>query len=101
MIRFYILDEFGEPQQVTDVQRWAAWFDTADRQLAFDRIGDISISTEFLGVDFRVAGNVPPLIFETTISQDDLPMHAIRRATRVAAIEAHSRAVIAARGVAA
>ena len=49
-----------------NLMTWARWFETADRKVANDRIGDIRVSTVFLGVDHNFDGG-PPLLFETMI----------------------------------
>ena len=51
---------------VEDVLEWARWFETANRRVAKDNIGEASISTVFLGIDHNFFGG-KPLLFETMI----------------------------------
>ena len=55
-----------EPVPEPDVLRWAAWYKTADRRVAFDVVGDAEVSTVFLSVDHQW-GNGPPVLFETMV----------------------------------
>ncbi len=52
MGRFYILDADHVPVAV-DISIWGAWFEKSDdaRVVAQDNIGDIFVSTVFLGID--------------------------------------------------
>ena len=54
-----------EPVQVSS-EEWGEWFEKADRHVGTDTVGDVSISTVFLGVDHQF-GDGPPLLFETMI----------------------------------
>lgn len=60
----YILKE-KKPVQV-DVVTWARWDRTADRTVKKDKIGSVTISTVFLGVDHNSFGGTPHL-FETMV----------------------------------
>ena len=62
----YILDGH-EPVPCKDPEVWAEWFETADRHVGFDRIGDITISTVFIGIDYGHVSGGPPPMFETLI----------------------------------
>lgn len=46
---------------------YAAWYETHDRTIDRTRIGDVSVSTVFRGIDHG-DGYGPPLIFETRVS---------------------------------
>jgi hypothetical protein len=51
---------------------WAIWFGETDRHIAHDTfghegIGVITVSTVFLGLDHRFAGDGPPILFETLV----------------------------------
>jgi hypothetical protein len=66
MIKFFILE--GPERRVVqarDAMEWARWFDQNDRSVAQTRIGEIKISTVFLGVDHRFFSKGPPVVFET------------------------------------
>lgn len=51
------------------MEEWAMWLETADRQVALDRVGGIVVSTVCLGLDHNhsLDPNALPLIFETMI----------------------------------
>lgn len=48
-------------------QEWMLWFGSADRQVAFDKVGPLEVSTVFLGLDHRHVGPGDPLLFETMV----------------------------------
>lgn len=56
-----------EPVQVDDVLTWAEWFEKAERHVAEDHVGDVKISTVFLGIDHSFGQHGPPILFETMI----------------------------------
>lgn len=60
----YILDG-KTPVPCEDLLAWGAWFQTADRQVARDYVGDKRVSTIFLGLDHGLGGK--PMLFETMI----------------------------------
>ena len=61
----YILD--GHEAVKADLMTWAKWFETTkDRHVARETIGDVDISTVFLGLDHSFDQG-PPLLFETMI----------------------------------
>lgn len=62
----YILVD-GEPKQEPDLHKWAMWFETADRQIAFTLGADYQVSTVFLGVDHNFSNTGPPVLFETMV----------------------------------
>ena len=61
----YIL-EGKEAVCCKDTLEWAKWYQTADRIVAEETIGDSSVSTIFLGLDYSF-GDGPPLLFETQV----------------------------------
>lgn len=61
----YILD--GQtPRPEFDLFTWGKWMQTADRKVRQEEVGDIWISTVFLGLDHQY-GQGPPLLFETWV----------------------------------
>jgi hypothetical protein len=68
-MRNYIL-EYGEIKPCDDIIEWARWMDKHDRNIARDIIktdvGQIMVSTVFLGMDHSFAEG-PPILFETMI----------------------------------
>lgn len=66
--------EHGEPKEV-GLMEWADWFQTANRVVSQDTVGEIMVSTVFLGLDHQW-GDGPPLLFETMffgVGSDSLP----------------------------
>lgn len=49
-----------------DLMEWARWFETAERHVAIKVIGDVRVSTVFLGLDHSFGG-ATPILFETII----------------------------------
>lgn len=64
----YILD--GKTPKPCTLMEWARWFETADRHVARDVVGDRSVSTVFLGIDHNF-GAGEPLLFETMVFDPD------------------------------
>jgi hypothetical protein len=60
----YILE--GHNTKAVDLITWAMWFEKAERHVADDKVGDVRISTVFLGLDHSFGGG-RPLIFETLV----------------------------------
>jgi hypothetical protein len=50
-----------------DDEAWEQWMKTADRYVAQDTIGQITISTAFIGIDHRIPGDPAPVLFETKV----------------------------------
>lgn len=50
-----------------DLVTWATWFEQADRKVARTMVGDVRISTVFLGLDHSFFEHGPPTLFETMI----------------------------------
>lgn len=87
----YILNNEGEPVATMDVLEWAKWFETADRKIAKDQIGDCRVSTVFLGMDHSF-GDGPPLLFETMVfgpPKHPLDEECERYTTRAEALAGH------------
>lgn len=56
----YILDDGGRPVPCEDPIAWARWFTAADRTIARDDVGPVSVSTVFLGVNATLSD--PPAL---------------------------------------
>jgi hypothetical protein len=69
MLRHYILGPDGEPILEPDFMKWALWFSNADaaRRVAYEVLGEVTVSTVFLGLDQRFTTKGPPLVWETLI----------------------------------
>ncbi len=65
MMNKYILVN-KTPREEPDFITWALWFENANRTVKEDTIGNVRVSTVFLGIDYRF-GSGPPLLFETMV----------------------------------
>ena len=63
-LRYAILD--GHEIVVVDLMTWAKWFEDKDKTVERTSIGDVKVSTVFLGVDHSWGGG-KSLWFETMI----------------------------------
>jgi len=90
----YILKN-GEPVQCDSLLTWARWFETADdeRRVRSDEIGDVRVSTVFLGLDHNYEEDRPPLLYETMIFGGEHDDYQERYSTRIEAEAGHIRAV--------
>jgi len=54
--------------EVADILEWAMWYENsgAERQVAVTHIGDVLVSTVFLGLDHNFCGGAP-ILFETMV----------------------------------
>lgn len=58
--------EGHEPVLCKNLLEWAEWYETADRQVALDTIGQSIISTIFLSLA-QIPERNPPFLFETRV----------------------------------
>ncbi len=96
MINYWILDKDHNPIPAVDVMEWGRFFEKSDRVVARDQVGDITISTVFLGIDHRMDrpqdhGN-PPILFETMIFGGEHDQYMDRCATWIEAEAMHAKA---------
>lgn len=95
MFGTYIL-EGKEPKLVEDVLEWGRWFETADRKVAGTKIGEVEVSTVFLGLDNSFGGGIP-ILFETMMFGGEYNGYQERYATWEEAEKGHKEAVILAK----
>ena len=88
----YILDKDGTPKEETDLLVWAKWFDTADRIVKKTMVGNVRVSTVFLGLDHNFSGGTP-ILWETMVFGGSMDEHMDRYATRQAALDGHAEVV--------
>lgn len=62
--RYILMGSLAIPEP--DLLKWGAWFETANRHVAQDRVGGIVVSTVFLGLDHSFGCGLPTL-FETLV----------------------------------
>jgi hypothetical protein len=88
----YILDNHKAVK--CDLMTWARWFEEGcdNRRVAQDQIGDVKISTVFLGINHQW-GEGPPLLFETMIFGGEHDEFQERCTTWEQAEEMHARAL--------
>ena len=87
----YILNEDGEPIEETSTDKWAEWMCKTDRSVAKDEVGESTVSTVFLGIDYAY-GLGSPTVWETMIFGGGLDGEYERcSGSRVRAEEMHMR----------
>lgn len=65
--QYYILDSHHRPVPV-DRELWSRWFSVnAARVVKQEDVGDVSVSTVFLGLDHNWNPSGPPILFETEV----------------------------------
>lgn len=80
------------PVPVENILEWSQWFETADRHVAEDEIGNARVSTVFLGLDHQWGGG-PPLLFETMVFDGPLDGEQVRYGTWEQAEAGHRKMV--------
>ena len=65
MSQYFILDGH-KPVPCSDPIEWANWFKNSHRHVASMSVGDVFVSTVFLGIDHSF-GEGEPMLFETMI----------------------------------
>jgi hypothetical protein len=94
----YILKD-GKPVLEPDLLKWAKWFEGGDdkRRVAWTEIGDVKVSTVFLGIDHSFGGGVP-VLYETMIFGGEHDEYQDRYHTLEEAMIGHEKAVSLAKG---
>ena len=87
----YILNEAGEPVSA-EVETWSPWMATHEQEwkLAVDIVGDVKVSTVFLGSDHNWGGG-PPILWETCIFTPDRSDVVERYMSREQALSGHAQ----------
>lgn len=94
----YILGNDGKtPVPCPDLATWARWFETADRHVAQTTVGNVRVSTVFLGIDHNWSPRGPPLLFEGMIFGGTHDEEQRRYSTRDEAERGHAELVAMAR----
>jgi len=89
--KHYILGKNHELIE-TDLMTWAKNLETGDRIVKQENIGDVRVSTVFLGIDHNF-GEGEPLLFETMIFGGEHDQYQDRCFTWEQAEEMHKKAV--------
>ncbi len=94
MNMYYILDEGGNPVSAT-VEQWGYWLEDAGilRMVDFTQIGEIEISTVFVGLNPHPTSDQKPKLYETAISGGLLDGHSWKYSTKQDAIDGHRQAL--------
>jgi len=85
---YYILN--GHELVPADLYQWATWYDSADHQVRYDEVGDVRVSTIFLGIR--------GVIFETMVFGGPYDMRVAHSDTWDEAEKAHELALELVRG---
>lgn len=96
MTRWYVLNG-REPTPVGSLDEWAQRFQADDKHVANTEVGDVRVSTVFLGIDHSF-GVGPPLLFETMIFGGAHSEDQWRYSTWDEAVSGHEAAVAKVRG---
>ena len=54
----YVLEK-RNPKPEPDVVKWGEWYETADRQVCLDKVGETTVSTVFLGMNHAYFAGPP------------------------------------------
>lgn len=93
MIHYYILDERGEPVIELDLLTWAKWYETAERHVALDDLGELGrVSTVFLGFDHGWHDD-RPVLWESMVFGGPLDQEQVRYRSRAEALVGHAALV--------
>ena len=84
-----------KPIQEKDLMKWARWFETANRHVGDDMVGEVHVSTVFLGLDhsFNFNKKHVPILFETMIFGGKHDEYQERYATWEEAEKGHKKAM--------
>lgn len=88
---FYILED-QEVVPANDIFTWMRWWENNDRRLAYEEIGQASVSTVFLGINHSLADGTPQF-FETALFLGGHIHQVVRSATYQKAMEEHRHMV--------
>lgn len=95
----YILDQNGNPKRELDLLKWAMWMEYSHRSegkdnriVKQDHIGNVEVSTVFLGLDHSF-GSGPPVLWETMIFCGEHDGWQRRYCKRNQALIGHAKAV--------
>ena len=88
----YTVDANGTATACLDLLTWARWFETANRHVGRDTIGDADVSTVFLGTDHAWNGG-PPVLWETMVFGGALDGECVRYTSHADAVAGHAAMV--------
>ena len=88
----YIIDDDGNIVPEPDIMKWGLWMHNADRHVAKDTVGDVKVSTVFIGMDHSF-GHGLKILYETMILGGPHDCYQERYTSHEAAQAGHERAV--------
>jgi hypothetical protein len=99
MTLYWMLKD-GIPVPVEDVREWERWWEVskADCIVAKTTIGEVEVSTVFLGRDHSFMAGSPPILFETMVFGGERDQAVVRYSTLEEAMHGHERIVGLIRG---
>jgi hypothetical protein len=65
------LEVGGIPVPSDDLMFWALQMEHADRSVGKTKVGDLLVSTVFLGLDHNYQEEGPPILYETMVFDED------------------------------
>lgn len=71
---YYILNSNHTIKEAS-LMEWAEWYGESVRRVGLDETQFFSISTVFLGLDHRLFGEGPPIVFETMVFEKESKIH--------------------------
>ena len=93
LIRKYILKD-GKPVVEPDLLKWARWIEANKYRHQFSfHLGEVWVTTIFLGVDHNFGDQGPPLVFETMVFGGKHHLHCQRYSTLAQAKRGHAKLV--------
>ncbi len=88
----YILDENDEPVLEPNTLKWAQWYEGGNRVLKQTQVGEVRVSTVFLGLDHSF-GQGSPVLWETMVFGGDRDQEMHRYSSKKEAIKHHDELV--------
>jgi hypothetical protein len=82
----------GNPIPCEDIFLWSEWMEKANRHVGEDILGDIRVSTIFLGLDHNYHGG-KPILYETMIFGGPNDQYQQRYYTKEEALKEHAYAL--------
>jgi hypothetical protein len=99
-LRYILADDGKTPLECPDLLTWGHWFENGDRRrVAFDKVGDVGVSTVFLGLDHRWNRDGDPILWETMVFGGEHDGEQWRYSSYANAVAGHAAAIALVTGV--
>jgi hypothetical protein len=92
-MRNYVINSDRTVHLMEDLTEWARRQDHDNRIVTQEKVGDIMVSTVFLGIDHNHSGRGAPILFETMVFGGPLDERGWRCSTYAQAQEQHGAVV--------